>query len=94
MDPNTAGWALVVALFLPLVGAGLLALMPASMDRRSAGRRRSSPVSAFALVAAITASFDYGRSGELQFTTDVGWITAINARFSSAWTASRCRCSS
>jgi hypothetical protein len=25
--------------------------------------------------------FDYGRSGELQFTTDVSWIPAINARF-------------
>ena len=32
MDPNTAGWALVVALFLPLAGAGLLTLIPARLD--------------------------------------------------------------
>ena len=82
MDPNTAGWALVVALFLPLAGAGALSLMPASMDREI--RRAAVAITAvgFALVAAITASFDYSRSGELQFTTDVPWITAIGARFS------------
>jgi NADH-quinone oxidoreductase subunit M len=81
MDPNTAGWALVVALFLPLVGAGALALMPASMDRQI--RRAAVVITgvAFALVALITAFFDFGRSGELQYTTDVAWITAINARF-------------
>jgi NADH-quinone oxidoreductase subunit M len=82
MDPNTAGWALVVALFLPLVGAGLLSLMPATMDRQI--RRAAVVITsvAFALVAVIALSFDYGRSGELQFTTDVAWITAIDARFS------------
>jgi NADH-quinone oxidoreductase subunit M len=81
MDPNTAGWALVVALFLPLVGAGALAMIPSSMDRQI--RRAAVVITgvAFALVVAITAAFDFGRSGELQFTTDVGWITAINARF-------------
>ncbi len=82
MDPNTAGWALVVALFLPLVGAGLLSLMPATMDKQI--RRLGVVITsvAFALVAVIALSFDYGRSGELQFTTDVAWITAIDARFS------------
>ncbi len=82
MDPNTAGWALVVALFLPLVGAGLLSLMPAAMDQQI--RRAAVVITsvAFALVAVIALSFDYGRSGELQFTTDVPWITAIDARFS------------
>ncbi len=82
MDPNTAGWALVVALFLPLVGAGALTLMPSSMDREI--RRAGVAITAvgFALVVAITASFDYSRAGELQFTTDVPWITAIDARFS------------
>ncbi len=82
MDPNTAGWALVVALFLPLVGAGLLVLMPASKDAQI--RRAAVAITAvsFAVVAAVTASFDFSRAGELQFTTDVAWITAIDARFS------------
>ncbi len=81
MDPNTAGWALVVALFLPLAGAGLLTLIPARLDAEI--RRAAVVITAigFALVAAIAASFDYSRAGELQFTTDVAWITAIDARF-------------
>jgi NADH-quinone oxidoreductase subunit M len=81
MDPNTAGWALVVATFLPLVGAGALALMPSALDQLI--RRVAVAITAvsFALVVAITAGFDFGRSGELQFVTDVAWINAIDARF-------------
>jgi NADH-quinone oxidoreductase subunit M len=81
MDPNTASWALVLALFLPLVGAGVLAVLPSAMDRMI--RRAAVVITgvAFAVVAAITVGFDYGRSGDLQFVTDVSWITAINARF-------------
>jgi NADH-quinone oxidoreductase subunit M len=81
MDPNTASWALVTALLLPLIGAGVLAIMPSAMDRMI--RRAAVVITgvAFAVVIAITAGFDYARSGELQFVTDVSWITAINARF-------------
>ncbi len=81
MDPNTASWALVVALFLPLAGAGLIALLPGDLDRmirRAAVWLTGVPL---ALVVAIAAGFDYSRSGELQFVTDVAWIPAINARF-------------
>jgi NADH-quinone oxidoreductase subunit M len=81
MDPNTAGWALVVALFLPLVGAGALALMPARLDRQIRQAAVVITGVSFALVVAITASFDFGRSEVLQFETDVSWITAIDARF-------------
>jgi NADH-quinone oxidoreductase subunit M len=81
MDPNTAGWALITALALPLVGAALMLFIPSSADRTI--RRFAVVVTgvAFAFVTVLTASFDYGRSGELQFVTDVAWIEAINARF-------------
>jgi NADH-quinone oxidoreductase subunit M len=84
MNPDTAGWALVVALFLPLVGAGALALMPSRLDQEI--RRAAVVITgvAFALVAVITASFDFSRAGDLQFATDVSWISAIDARFSLA----------
>jgi uncharacterized membrane protein (DUF4010 family) len=68
--------------------------MPASMDREIRRAAVAITAVAFALVAAITASFDYSRAGELQFTTDVAWITAIDAGSRSGWTGSRCRCSS
>ncbi|MEX2324212.1 MAG: NADH-quinone oxidoreductase subunit M [Nitriliruptoraceae bacterium] len=81
MDPNTASWALVVALFMPLAGAAVLSVMPSAMDQVI--RRTAVVITgiAFALVAWLTASFDYTRSGELQFTSDAMWIPAINARF-------------
>jgi NADH-quinone oxidoreductase subunit M len=81
MNPDTAGWALTVALFLPLVGAGLLALVPARLDREIRWAAVGITAVAFGLVALITASFDYGRTDELQFVTDVSWISAISARF-------------
>jgi NADH-quinone oxidoreductase subunit M len=81
MDPNTAGWVLIAALALPLAGAALMLLLPKDDERRI--KRFAVVVTglAFALVTAMTVAFDYGRSGELQFVTDVAWIDAINARF-------------
>ncbi|WP_052664430.1 complex I subunit 4 family protein [Nitriliruptor alkaliphilus] len=81
MNPDTAGWALTVALFLPLVGAGLLAIVPARLDKEIRWAAVGITAASFALVVAITAGFDYGRTGELQFVTDVSWISAIDARF-------------
>ncbi|HSK22458.1 MAG TPA: NADH-quinone oxidoreductase subunit M [Egicoccus sp.] len=81
MDPQTAGWALIIALFLPLAGAGLLALMPARLDREIRWAGVGITAVAFALVVAMTAVFDFGASDTLQFETDVTWISAINAKF-------------
>lgn len=81
MDPNTAGWVLIAALALPLVGAALMLLLPKDDEVRI--KRFAVLVTgvSFALVTAMTLAFDYGRSGELQFVTNVAWIDAINARF-------------
>ena len=70
MDPMTAGWALTVAIFLPLVGSGALAMMPASRDREIRWAAVAITGVAFAIVAVITASFDFTNAGELQFVTD------------------------
>jgi NADH-quinone oxidoreductase subunit M len=81
MDPNTSGWVLIAALALPLVGAALMLLLPKDDEARI--KRFAVLVTgvSFALVTAMTLAFDYGRSGELQFVTNVAWIDAINARF-------------
>jgi NADH-quinone oxidoreductase subunit M len=81
MNPDTAGALLAVALFLPLVGAGLLAIIPARLEHQIRQAAVAITGVAFLLVALITASFDFGRAGELQFVTDVSWISAIDARF-------------
>lgn len=81
MESDTAGWLLTAAVFTPLIGAGVLALLPPADDRLI---RRTAVVitgAAFALAVAVTAGFDFGRAGDLQFVTDVSWIEAINARY-------------
>jgi NADH-quinone oxidoreductase subunit M len=81
MNPDTAGWLLVVALFLPLVGAGVLALMPARLDREIRVTATVITGVALALTVWMLLLFDFGDAGRLQFVTDVPWIGAINARF-------------
>jgi len=78
---ETAAWLLPVAVFLPLVGAGVLSLMPSGDDQLA--KRMGVVITglAFALVVVITAGFDFGRSGELQYLTEVSWIDAIDAKF-------------
>ena len=78
---NEQGWLLSVALFLPLLGAGLIAAMPARAD---ALVKRMGVVwtgLSFAVVAVITAGFRFGDAGSLQYETTVGWIDAIGARY-------------
>ncbi len=81
MDPNTAGWVLIAALALPLVGAALMLLLPKEDETRIKRFAVLVTGASFALVTALVLAFDYSRSGELQFVTDVAWIEAINARF-------------
>jgi NADH-quinone oxidoreductase subunit M len=78
---NEQGWLLSVALFLPLVGAALLTLMPAHAD---ALVKRAAVVLtgiSFAAVVVITAGFDFSDAGTLQYQTTVMWIEAIGARY-------------
>lgn len=81
MFPTTAGWALTIAVFLPVLGAAVLAAMPGDNDARVRWTGVGLTGVSFAWVAALTASFDFSRSGELQFETIVPWIDAIGARY-------------
>ncbi len=78
---NEQGWLLSVALFLPILGAGLIAVMPSRAD---ALVKRVGVVwtgLSFAVVAVITAGFQFGDAGSLQYQTTVNWIDAIGARY-------------
>lgn len=81
MDPTTAGWALTVAVFLPVLGAAVLAAMPSRMDREIRWTGVALTGFSFAWVAVLTASFDFSNSAVLQFETVVPWIDAIGARY-------------
>jgi NADH-quinone oxidoreductase subunit M len=80
LDPTNAGWALTVAVFMPAVSAAIIALMP-SRDEVVKWTAVVLTGISFLWVAVLTASFDFGRSGELQFETVVPWIDAIQARY-------------
>ena len=80
LDPTNAGWALTVAVFLPAVSAVIIALMPGNDDAVKKTGVLLTGLS-FVWVSILTASFDFGRAGELQFETIVPWIDAIDSRY-------------
>ncbi len=78
---NEQGWLLTVALFLPLLGAGVLMVLPSQADQLI---KRAGVVLtglSFAVVAVITAGFDFDNAGALQYESTANWIEAIGARF-------------
>ncbi len=74
-------WALTLAVFLPLVGAGVILLIP---------RESEVLVKSVAFLAAAATSiiglwimlaFDYGNSAVLQFDVNLPWIDVINSNY-------------
>src|SRR4051812_44199020 len=72
---------LTAAIFLPIVGAAVLGLIP---------RGREEMLKAVALVVTLATAvvgvsllfgFDYGDAGRLQYTVNHGWIEVINSRY-------------
>jgi NADH-quinone oxidoreductase subunit M len=79
-----SGWeksAVSLAVFLPALGAAVVALVPRDLDRviRALGILFSG--AALAVGVAILPGFDYGAREGLQFELVVRWIDAINARY-------------
>jgi NADH-quinone oxidoreductase subunit M len=79
-----SGWeesAITLAVFLPTVGALIIAVMPARADRFI--RLLGILFSGAALVAAtiMLFGFEYGTHDGLQFELDVSWISSISARY-------------
>ena len=72
--------AITVTVFLPLLGAGIIALVPKSKE--DLAKPIALWVSAVGLVlsVAILAGYDWGARG-LQFEVNVPWIEAIGARY-------------
>jgi NADH-quinone oxidoreductase subunit M len=79
-----SGWeksAITIAVFLPTVGAVVIALIPARADRliRLAGVLVSG--AALVIVLAMLFGFDYGQATGLQFQLNTEWIPVIGARY-------------
>ncbi len=74
-------WALTLAVFLPLLGALVLAAMPAARDRLIRVTGMAFTFLALLAGVAMLARFDYGAGRRMQFETNRPWIEAIGARY-------------
>jgi NADH-quinone oxidoreductase subunit M len=74
-------WALTAAVFLPLVGAVLVGLMPKGDEALQKGIALITSLVVMADGVYLMAKFDYGKSSVLQFAVDRRWIDAINSRY-------------
>jgi NADH-quinone oxidoreductase subunit M len=72
--------ALTITVFLPLVGAGIIALIPS--EREESARPAALIVSAiaFALSLIILAGYDFGARG-LQYEINYPWLSVISANY-------------
>lgn len=73
-------WAITIAVFLPLVGAGVIALLPKGNERVIRGAGIVVTGLAMLVSFAVLAGFRRHVPG-LQFQVDLPWITVINARY-------------
>ncbi len=74
-------WGLTLAVFLPVVGAAVMLVVPRKEE--SAHKWIALLTSGAVLVMGILllTNFDYDRSGELQYVVDKQWIPLIHSRY-------------
>ena len=73
--------AITIAVFLPLVGALVIALVPRQLEMGVRALGIVITGAAMVVSIAIAFTFDYAASSELQFQLDTRWIPAIDARY-------------
>src|SRR5690606_30220394 len=74
-------WGLTLAIFLPLAGAALMALIPRADEQLHKVVALLTSLAVAAVGVLLVAEFDFDRSGELQFVADHSWIEVINSRY-------------
>jgi NADH-quinone oxidoreductase subunit M len=83
MDNNAflEGWGLSLMVFLPLVGAAVMLLIPKTEEQLLKVVALGASLAAAVFGVAVIADFDYDRAGELQFAVDHEWISVIKAHY-------------
>jgi NADH-quinone oxidoreductase subunit M len=74
-------WGPSLAVFLPLVGAALMMLVPKEREDSHKAIALITSLAALAVLVAIAANFDYDRAGDLQFVVDKEWIPVIDSQY-------------
>jgi NADH-quinone oxidoreductase subunit M len=74
-------WAITLAVFLPTLGALVIAVVPGTMDRLIRGLGLLFSGAALVVGIMMLFGFNYGAHDGLQFETNVSWISTISARY-------------
>ena len=74
-------WGITLMVFLPLVGALVMMLIPKAEEELHKVVALASTLAVAVFGALLTIYFDWDRTGELQFAVDKSWIDVINSRY-------------
>src|SRR3954470_17120340 len=74
-------WGPSLAIFIPLLGAVVMMLVPKAEEDLHKVIALLSSLAVLAIGVGIAWFFDYDHSGDLQFVQDKSWIDVINSRF-------------
>ncbi len=77
-------WGISLMVFLPLIGAALMAFVPASQEENHKTIALFTTLATGLVGILLIADFDYDNSDVLQFAVDARWIEVINARYTVA----------
>jgi len=75
------GWGLSLTVFLPLVGVGMLLLIPKAQERLIKFVALGFALASFAASVLLLIRFEFGASETFQFGTDLTWIPAIGSNY-------------
>jgi NADH-quinone oxidoreductase subunit M len=81
MEDFLDSWGLSLAVFLPLVGAAVMMLVPKAMEEvhKQLALLTSGAVAVIGVL--LLTNFDFDRSGELQYVVDKEWIPVVSSRY-------------
>src|SRR5690349_360254 len=74
-------WGLILTIFLPLVGALVMLVIPKDAVGAIKSVALAAPVAAAVLGVLLLIDFDYDAASQLQYVVDKSWIDLINSRF-------------
>jgi NADH-quinone oxidoreductase subunit M len=81
MSEFVDSWGITLAVFLPLVGAAVMLLIPREMEKAHKYVALAASLATLGVGVWLLAAFDYDRSGDLQFVVDKSWIEILNSRY-------------
>lgn len=74
-------WALGLCVFIPVVGAAVMMLIPRREEVLLKSVALLTSVAALGVGVYVTAHFDYSHTGDLQYAVNRSWIDVINSRY-------------